>query len=104
MIKFKSNLKNVEQALTQTEERALEAVGTFVRSESQMRSPVKTGNLRDSNDYRVEKDKVIVGNSVEYAIHVHEGTSRQKEQKFLEGAVMENRERIQSLIEGQLKL
>ncbi len=113
MLNFKSNLKNVEQALTQAEERALEAVGIFVRGESQVRSPVGQypagsgrvgGNLRDSNDYKMDKTTVIVGNNAEYSIYVHEGTYRQKPQKFLEDAVMQNPSKIKTIVERQLRL
>ena len=104
MLKFKSNLKSVEQALTQAEERALEAVGIFVRGESQARSPVDTGNLRDSNDYKLQDTTVIIGNNTEYAVYVHEGTSRQRPQKFLEDSVMQNGSKIKSIVERQLRL
>lgn len=113
MIKHKSNLKNVELALTKAEEKALESVGIFVRGESQARSPVGVypkgsgrvgGNLRDSNDYKMEKTTVIVGNNAEYSIYVHEGTFRQKPQKFLEDAVMQNGSKIKSIVERQLRL
>ena len=124
MVKFKSNLKSVEQALTQAEERALKSVGLFVRSESQVRSPVgvygeKTGvytsgamsgkglvggNLRDSNEYKLQDKTVIIGNTAEYSIYVHEGTYQQRAQKFLEDAVMQNPTKIKAIVERQLRL
>jgi HK97 gp10 family phage protein len=105
-MRFDSNLQNVLRALDTAEERALEAVGTFVRSEAQGRSPVQTGNLRDSNDYKVDMaDKVVrVGNSVEYAVFVHEGTARSVQQPWLESSVMENVSRIKSLISEMMRL
>lgn len=106
MMKHQSNLKNVLKALDQAEDRALTAVGTFVRSESQVRSPVKTGNLRDSNNFKVDNanHKVMIGNNVEYGLWVHEGTSRNRAQPWLENSVMENVSRIKSLISEMLKL
>lgn len=105
-MKYQSNLKNVLNALDQAEDRALTAVGTFVRSEAQVRSPVKTGNLRDSNDFKVDNNnrQVVVGNSVEYGLWVHEGTSRNRAQPWLENSVMENVSRIKSLISEMLRL
>jgi HK97 gp10 family phage protein len=104
MLKFKSNLKDVEQTLKQAEERTLEAVGIFVRGEMQVRSPVDTGNLRDSNDYKVNDNNVMVGNTVEYAIHVHEGTSKQQPQKWIEDSVMQNQQKIRRIIVENLSI
>jgi HK97 gp10 family phage protein len=103
---YHSNLRNVLHALDNAEERALTAVGQFVRSEAQVRSPVKTGNLRDSNDYQVDTSEkaVRVGNSVEYGVFVHEGTARSRPQPWLEQSVMENVSRIKSLINEMMRL
>ncbi|MDF2790819.1 MAG: phage protein gp10 family [Neobacillus sp.] len=103
---YQSNLRNVLSAIDRAEDRALTAVGTFVRSEAQVRSPVQTGNLRDSNDFQVDNQgkKVIVGNSVEYGLWVHEGSSKQRSQPWLENSVMENVSRIKSLISEMLRL
>lgn len=103
---FQSNLDNVLRALDEAEQRALTAVGEFCRSESQVRSPVRTGALRDSNDYKVDaREKVVrIGNNIEYGIFVHEGTSRQHAQPWLENSVMENVGRIKSLISEMLRL
>jgi HK97 gp10 family phage protein len=104
VINYRSNRKNVENGLNKAEDRALTAVGMFVQGESQLRTPVQTGNLRDSNGYKVNGMQVIVGNGVEYSLFVHEGTSRQRPQKFLEDAVMSNTSKIKALIERYLKL
>lgn len=103
---FQSNLRNVLSAMDAAEQRALTAVGEFVRSESQVRSPVQTGNLRDSNDYVVDNHEktVRVGNSVEYGIFVHEGTANSRPQPWLENSVMENVVRIKSLINEMMRL
>lgn len=105
-MQYKSNLQNVLKALDNAEERALTAVGEFVRSEAQMRSPVKSGALRDSNDYKVEaaEQKVLVGNNMEYGLWVHEGSSRQRSQPWLRSSVMENVSRIKSLISEMMRL
>lgn len=104
MIRFKSNLKKVEQALTQAEERALESVGIFVRGESQARSPVVSGAYRDSHNYVVQDKTVLVGNDMEYAIYLELGTTHIRAQLIIENSVMQNGEKIKKLIERQLKL
>lgn len=105
-MQYKSNLQNVLKALDSAEERALTAVGEFVRSESQMRSPVKTGALRDSNDYKVvsAEQKVLIGNNMDYGLWVHEGSSRQRSQPWLRNSVMGNIARIKSLISEMMRL
>jgi HK97 gp10 family phage protein len=102
-VQFRSFLRNVNQAMEEAEERALLKVGIFVQGEAQDRSPVQTGNLRDSNGYRVEEKKVIVGNNAEYAIHVHEGTNRQQPQRFLQDAAEQNATRVREIISGELE-
>ncbi len=104
MVRFKSNLKKVEQALTQAEERTLEAVGIFVRGESQARSPVQTGAYRDSHDYQVQGNTLIVGNDMEYAIHLELGTTHIRAQQVIENSVMQNGTKIKAIVERQLRL
>lgn len=127
-MRFESNLQNVMRALDEAEERALTAVGEFTRSESQVRSPVGQysnpegvyesgkwagrsigavgGNLRDSNDYQVnmEEKTLRIGNSTEYGVFVHEGTSRSRPQPWLENSVMENVSRIKNLVKEMIRL
>ena len=101
------------KALDSAEKRTLTAIGEFVRSEAQARSPVGVytdgrvgGNLRDSNDYKVDvaNSKVIVGDSAEYAIFVHEGTSRQRSQPWLRNSVFDNVSKIKNLISEMMRL
>jgi HK97 gp10 family phage protein len=103
---FQSNLNNVLHALDAAEQRALTAVGEFCRSESQVRSPVKTGALRDSNDYSVNhtEKSVRIGNNIEYGVFVHEGGYHRHQNPWLENAVMENVSRIKSLISEMMRL
>jgi len=89
--------------MQQAKDIALTKIGEVVRSEAQLRSPVQTGNLRDSNDYRVEEDSVVVGNSADYSLWVHEGTSRNRAQPFLENAVMENTSKLNHIVTSEYK-
>lgn len=101
---YRSNLKQVQRALNNARDTALEKIGILVRNEAQLRSPVQTGKLRDSNDYRVENDSVIIGNSAEHSIWIHEGSSRNpRPQRFLEDAAMQNKEKINQIINQEYK-
>lgn len=77
-MRYESNINNIIKRLNENEERALTAVGIYIRGEAQVRAPVDTGNLRDSIDYRVmdSRKSVIIGTNVEYAPYVEFGTGR----------------------------
>jgi HK97 gp10 family phage protein len=104
-MQFRSNIRAVFNNMDEAKETALTAVGSFVRTEAQVRCVVDTGALRDSNDYKtdLENDHVIIGNSQDYAAYVELGTSKNHAQPFLEPAVMENVPRIKRLISDALK-
>jgi HK97 gp10 family phage protein len=104
MMAYDSNIRQVIKYLTENEERALEAVGLFVRGEVQVRAPVDTGNLRDSYDYEVDPAvKVVrIGTNVDYAIYQEYGTRKMKAQPHLTPAIEENKNKIKQLIADQL--
>ena len=94
-----SNFGRVYRQLKDNEERALEAIGIFVRGEAQVRCPVDTGNLKNSIDYKVleAQKKVVIGTNVEYAIYVEKGTRKMRAQPYLTPALEENKKRIEEL-------
>lgn len=98
---YKSNYRQVDRAMEMAKIEILYTWGEFLRSEAQLRSPVDTGNLRDSNDYKVQAElgQVLLGNSVDYAIWVHEGTSKQQSQPWLRTAVMQNLPKLKQIAE-----
>ena len=100
---YKSNRAEVDKALKAMEQRVLTAVGAFVKTEADVRTPVDTGRLRGGNNYEVEEKRVIIYNNVEYAPHVELGTSRQRPQPYLRPAVFENIDRIKKLAEVSSK-
>mgnify|MGYP001316426619 CR=1 FL=1 len=85
--------------------RSLSAVGEFAKAEAQDRTPVDTGYLKSQNDYDVnlEKSKVAIGNTAEYAPPVELGTSKMEAQPFLVPAVSDNIETIKSLVARYLQ-
>lgn len=98
-------LKKVEEALGP----ALEAIGIHIEGEAKEElenTPrrIDTSNLRDSINHQVEDDEqaVYIGTNVEYAIYVHEGTSRMEANRFLKNAVDRNQDQVKKYIEDAL--
>ena len=80
---------------------ALEAIGIHIEGEAKEElenTPrrIDTGNLRNSITHEVSESEnaVYVGTNVEYALYVHEGTSRMEANRFLTNAVDRNRDQI----------
>lgn len=56
---------------------ALHAVGVFGVGETQVRTPVDTGNLKGSYDHEVDGyTRVVIGTPVKYAVYVEKGTGK----------------------------
>ena len=62
------------EAIKEAEKRALLAVGILAKGEAILLAPVDSGKLRQSIDYQVEHDRVLVGSYSEYSIYVEKGT------------------------------
>lgn len=83
---------------------ALDDIGKLGAAESVARCPVgvgtpSPGNLRRSIGYDVSEDHVKIGTGPEapYAEWVHNGTSRQRAQPFMQDAVNQNMEKIREI-------
>lgn len=88
---------------------ALEAVGSHIEGEakdelSNTPKRIDTGNLRNSINYQVKESEkaVYVGTNVEYALYVHEGTSRMDPNRFLKNAVDRNRDQIDRIFKDAM--
>jgi HK97 gp10 family phage protein len=97
--------RDVERALLN----ALEDIGLHIEGEAKEElenSPrrIDTGNLRNSITNEVVDDEkaVYIGTNVEYAIYVHEGTSRMEPNRFLKNAVARNKDQIKDYIKKAL--
>lgn len=78
-------------------ERKLTRIGLKVKRGAMQRTPVDTSNLRNSADTAVEKNKVFVFYTANYAVHVHEDLEARHETgeaKFLQKAVDASRDFI----------
>lgn len=94
---YHSNYRRIAKQMMKNKRRTLEAIGIYIRGETQIRSPVDTGNLRDSYDYAVDGDVVRIGTNTEYAPYVELGTRKMNAQPHLRPAVEENKTNISRL-------
>lgn len=85
--------------------RALEGIGIEAESDAAKICPVDTGRLRNSITHAVDggEKAAIIGTNVEYAVYVHQGTSRQDPQPFLTDAVTQNAGKYRRIAEAALK-
>lgn len=88
---------------------ALEDIGLHIEGEAKEElenTPrrIDTGNLRNSITNEVVDDEkaVYIGTNVEYAIYVHEGTSKMEPNRFLKNAVSRNMDQIKDYIKKAL--
>lgn len=103
---FKSNLDEVLSVLNEAKKQTLTEIGTFVTAEAQLRATVKSGNMRRSTTFDVpNSNEVDVGttNEAPYAVYVEKGTSRQVAQPFVEPAVMDNIDTLETIAKQSIK-
>lgn len=65
---------------------------------------VRTGNLRNGIAHKVQSDKVIVGDKVNYARFIELGTVKMKARPFIKPSVFNYLPEYKSIIEEHLKL
>ena len=119
---FKSNRTAVEEQLSKNKAAALEALGmefTHLATDEMDRliyhapSPpsagpnyVRTGRLRSGQTHQVNAgdDEVVVGNNVDYAVHVHfEGVTRNwGGRPWMTNVINNNQKQLQDVIEAVL--
>lgn len=104
-MQYKKNFDKVKLQIAQNIENALNEIGGFVVAESQIRTPVDTGNLRRGETFKVDADNkaVHVGSNVEYDEYVELGTSKQSAQPHWKPAVYENISDITNIAKKHLK-
>lgn len=65
---------------------------------------VRTGRLRNGIAHKVEDNKVLVGDRVEYARYIELGTSKMKARPFIKPSIFEHLPEYKKIIEAHLKL
>lgn len=72
-------------------------------------SPDKDGVVHEGSysgiapDEGEDKPYVMIGTNVEYALYVHEGTSRMKANRFLKKAIDENKSELREIVAKELQ-
>lgn len=98
-VEFKDNSAAVLEAMERAKKKALAAIGlaavevTTNYMESRYGKPIRqSGDLmRDANARPSQTpDAVDVGNTLDYAPHVHNGTAKMPARPYLRDAIMEN--------------
>lgn len=103
------NADKIVKEIATAKERALEKIG--LKAEGDVvgymthENIVDTGRLRNSITHRVmnDEDCVYVGTNVEYAMYVHEGTSKMKGRPYLTTPVSANLKAYRDIAEGEMK-
>jgi HK97 gp10 family phage protein len=71
-------------------ENYLNKVGTNIVKDAQLNSPIRTGDLRNSIEYKIDNPKELTisagSKDVNYAIYVELGTRKQQAQPYLKPA------------------
>lgn len=76
-VEYNSYHDDVMAAIREAEQTALLAVGILAKGTAVLLAPVAEfmgGTLRQSIDYQVEEDRVLIGSYAEYSIYVEKGT------------------------------
>lgn len=101
-MKFESNAKAIIGKLNDASRKGITEACLLVQSQAKALTPVDTGGLRDSIDYKVEDSKGdaegIVGTAIDYAEYVENGTIYQRAQPYLKPAFRENKSNIEKII------
>lgn len=112
----KSNLRRIKTATPQAmrSKVATACIGIVAKAKANctpettpyFRAPLKTGNLRRNNEYVAELNPTskrcvgVVYNNTEYALFVHDGTSRMQARPFLWDAVVACMPETEELVRG----
>lgn len=103
------NAETIVKEIATAKERALEKIGIAAEGDVvgyiTHENIVDTGRLRNSITHRVmnDEDCVYVGTNVEYALYVHEGTSRMKGRPYLTTPISENMKGYRDIVEGEME-
>ncbi len=103
---FKEALRGVEGNINRGVGEALQEVVALVLNRAQHAAPVDTGRLRADIRTRVHEKELQgeIYNEVEYAVYVHEGTSRMAGRPYLRDAITANANAIKERINKRLEL
>lgn len=93
MVNYRSNRDEVKARLKRANENMLMAMGIAGRDYIKLLTPVDTGALRDSIDYKNDDNTLYWGSTLtseDYPIYVEKGTRKMKKQPYIEPGIMLN--------------
>lgn len=105
-ITYTDNSRQAADALNKAILRGLEIIGGQAETYAKQRTPVRTGNLRNSITHLVEdgdEKAAVIGTNVEYAPYVELGTVKQKPQPYLRPAIEDHVGEYQRILEKEVR-
>lgn len=96
-VKYQDYSIKILQDIDKNKKRALTKIGLFVRDEARLRTPVISGNLKNSMDYDVLDSQVNIGSNMKYAKKVND------RKQNLTNAVKNNLDQIKYIITSEMK-
>lgn len=93
MVRYESNRREVQARLKTARETMLTAMGIAGRGYIKLVTPVDTGALRGSIQYKSDDKKVQYGSTLtseDYPVYVEKGTRKMKAQPYIEPGIMLN--------------
>lgn len=103
MIEYKSNLSVFLAQLERNKTSAYQSMGSIGVRYIKKESPVRTGDLRDGNNFYVEDDLWFF-NDVEYASHVELGTMYQRANPFMRRGIVRGTPELTKEVIRKLKV
>lgn len=102
-VEFIDNSQEVLAAFDRQIKRGLMAIGETAVGYAKNDTPVDTGRLRNSEDYKVEEDGVYIGTNVEYAPYIEYGHGNYTGKHMLKDAAANHSDEYKNIMETSLK-
>ena len=111
-ITFEDNSPQVLAKMKDNKQKALTALGHAIvevtldyMTHKYYKDIHLTGDLKRDVNFRIDpsKDELRIGNSLNYAIDVHEGTARMRARPYLRDAIMDNKKIWEEVLSENLK-
>ena len=109
-VKFTDNSAQIKAQMAQNKKRALTAMGLvgveavleYMQNEY-YKDIHLTGDLKRDVNHHVNEDSVTIGNSLEYAKWVHNGTAQMRARPYIKDAISDNIEMLEEVAAEHLK-
>lgn len=106
-VTVKDNTEEFEEALQNSIERGLEAIGASAETHAKTNvrdfPRVDTGRLMNSISHATTNKAAYIGTNVEYALYVEEGTRKMAAAHYLRNAATQNTAEYKQLLEDSLR-